>query len=79
MEETKHVSPVDSEKGSPAEVTPRRPSVMGGTDHDLSTGREADFMTRNGLNLKSFQRRELHTHCLRSRGSMNTSFNKTHR
>jgi hypothetical protein len=57
MEDDKHVSPQDSEKGP--EVAPRRASV-GGTDLDLSTGRESDFMTRNGLNLKSFQRRELH-------------------
>lgn len=60
MDETKHatVSPHDSEKGP--EISPRRPSVIGGTDHNLETNREADFMTRNGLNLKSFQRRELH-------------------
>lgn len=59
MEELKQpsVSPHDSEKGP--DVAPRRPSVVGGTDMDLSTGRETDFMTRNGLNLKSFQRREL--------------------
>ncbi|KAK5052097.1 Amino-acid permease inda1 [Exophiala bonariae] len=58
MEETKHatVSPHDSEKGP--EISPRRPSVIGGTDHNLETNRETDFMTRNGLNLKSFQRRE---------------------
>jgi len=58
MEEPKRVSPVDSEKGGPHVVEPRRASVVGGTDHDLSSGREDDFMTRNGLNLKSFQRRE---------------------
>lgn len=58
MEELKQpsVSPHDSEKGP--DVAPRRPSVIGGTDMDLSTGRETDFMTRNGLNLKSFQRRD---------------------
>lgn len=58
MDETKQatVSPHDSEKGP--EISPRRPSVIGGTDHNLETNREADFMTRNGLNLKSFQRRE---------------------
>ena len=53
----KDVSPHDSEKAVPVDY--RRSSVIGGTDHNLETGRETDFMTRNGLNLKSFQRRKL--------------------
>lgn len=45
-------SPTDSEKGGV-----RRPSVGDGTvPMNL---REQDFLTRNGLNLKSFQRRKL--------------------
>jgi hypothetical protein len=43
-------SPQDSEKGVPL----RNASVSSG-----SYPREADFATRNGLNLKSFQRRTL--------------------
>lgn len=69
MEETKHVSPHDSEKGP--EMVPRRASVEGGTDMDLDSGRETDFMTRNGLNLKSFQRRELHPVFTHRRDSRN--------
>lgn len=29
-----------------------------GVSYDLDTNRESDFRTRNGLNLKSFQRRK---------------------
>lgn len=45
-------SPSDSEKGHE-----RRPSAGDGSVPQ--NFREQDFMTRNGLNLKSFQRREL--------------------
>lgn len=45
-------SPTDSEKGPV-----RRPSAGDGTVP--INMREEDFLTRNGLNLKSFQRREL--------------------
>lgn len=45
-------SPSESEKGG----VDRRPSAGDGTIP--SNFREQDFMTRNGLNLKSFQRRK---------------------
>lgn len=48
-------SPHDSEKG--AESITKAPTHGDGVISD--TGREDDFMTRNGLNLKSFRRREL--------------------
>ena len=46
-------SPTDSEKGAV-----RRPSAGDGSVP--RNFREQDFLTRNGLNAKSFQRRELH-------------------
>lgn len=45
-------SPSESEKGG----VERRPSAGDGTIP--ANFREQDFMTRNGLNLKSFQRRK---------------------
>jgi hypothetical protein len=49
-------SPVDSEKG-----TGRRASVEQRIDAGAVSAnlREEDFLTRNGLNFKSFQRRKL--------------------
>lgn len=40
------------------EEHPRKGSVVGGSDVHGSSNREEDFMTRNGLNLRSFQRRK---------------------
>jgi hypothetical protein len=49
-------SPHDSEKGT--DPLKHTTSPRHGQNE---TFREADFMTRNGLNLKSFQRRKSHT------------------
>lgn len=49
----------DSDRGQPVtkdEEGARRYSIG-----HISENRETDFWTRNGLNLRSFQRRELHT------------------
>lgn len=51
-ETTVNQSPSESEKGGVG----RRPSA--GDGHVPNNFREQDFMTRNGLNLKSFQRRK---------------------
>lgn len=52
-------------KGSDTEASPVRGDQEKGVGHvtradhgDLASNREVDFMTRNGLNLKSFQRRK---------------------
>lgn len=55
--DTSSDTPASMEKGN---VGGRTASVGDGTvPYNL---READFMTRNGLNMKSFQRRELVDH-----------------
>lgn len=45
-------SPHDSEKYA----SPKRRISVGGSDLHNSDNRESDFMTKNGLNLRSFQR-----------------------
>jgi yeast amino acid transporter len=51
----------DAEKQAVGGTTPpaydKEPAVNPDEHHEY-TGREEDFMTRNGLNLKSFQRRD---------------------
>lgn len=59
MQDTKTPSP-DTSSDPPNSMEKghgdRRPSV--GDGHVPANMREEDFMTRNGLNMKSFQRRE---------------------
>lgn len=49
----------DTEKNTTSLERPRAGSLENpeGLSYNPDTGRESDFLTRNGLNLKSFERR----------------------
>lgn len=63
VDDKSHSLPHDPEKTG-VHAAPRSGSIDNpeGLSYTIDTNRETDFRTRNGLNLRSFQRRESITH-----------------
>lgn len=59
--ETSQSPSLDAEKSGRDVEVPRHGSIDNpeGLNYTRDTNRESDFLTRNGLNLKSFERRKL--------------------